>query len=88
MTLDELEERIARIAAQNFVLRDFVVWLLAREIGSSMDPESTIRLASNFGDFRISQLSADSAGDLQIAEIFQQEKDWIIAAASKILKPK
>jgi hypothetical protein len=83
---DDLEQRIIRLSAQHAILRDFVVWLLAREIGRSSDPNSTIRLASEFADTRVHGLPADTLEDLRISEVFQGEKDWIIAAASKVLR--
>lgn len=86
MTTDELEDAVVRLRAQNMVLRDFIAWLLAREIGASSKPEDVIRLADKFGEIRISALQPESVEDLRISEIFQHEKDWLIAAASNLLK--
>jgi hypothetical protein len=85
MTLDEIEDTICRLRIQNMVLRDYVIWLLAREIGSALDPEATIRLADEFGKRRIASLASESQADLLTSELFQQEKDLLIAAASKVL---
>jgi hypothetical protein len=86
MTLDEMEDSIVRLRIQNMVLRDYVIWLLAREIGSVRDPEATIRLADEFGNQRIASLASETQTDLLISELFQQEKDFLIAAASKVLR--
>ena len=85
MTLDEAEERIVRLTVQNMVLRDYLIWLLAREVGADADPSATIRLAAEFGDRKIAALRSETATDLQISELFQQEKDYLIAAVSHIL---
>lgn len=85
MTQDELEQRVLKLTAQNLILRDYLVWLLAREAGNSGEPDVIMRLASEFGDFRVDQLAQTTDDDLRIAEILRQEKDWIIAAAMKVL---
>ena len=82
---DDLEQRIITISVQMMILRDFVVWLLVREIKSARDPEELVRLASEFADARIRNLPNGTKDELQMAEEFQREKDWIISAVSKAL---
>jgi hypothetical protein len=81
-----MTEDMARLRVQNLILRDFVVWLLAREIGASLKPQETIRLASEFADARVHGLPNETTEDLEIAEMNQSEKDWIISAVSKVLE--
>jgi hypothetical protein len=65
---DDLEQRVIRLSLQHLILRDFVVWLLGREVRFSPDPNSTIRLASDSVDTRIHNLPtagrSEDCGDL------------------------
>jgi hypothetical protein len=87
MTLEDLEQRIIKLSAQHLIMRDFIAWLLAREAGAALDPSVVIRLVSEFGDRRIDGIETDSVSDLQIAEILREEKDWVVAAATRLLNP-
>jgi hypothetical protein len=82
---EDLERKVIELAAQHLILRDYVAWLLGREAGNSSDPHSVVRLASEFADFRIDSRVPQTDADLQFCEILRKEKDWIVAAASKVL---
>ena len=36
MTHEELEQKVQKLVAQNLILRDYVVWLMVREIHGSL----------------------------------------------------
>ena len=85
MTLDDADDRISRLMAQNLILRDFLIWLLVRHIGESKDPDAVIRKADEFANYRASKLDTKTKEDLRVAEFLLLEKDLIISAVTKVL---
>ncbi len=88
MTQNEIENQIMRLTAQTLVIRDFTAWFLATLSAATRDPEGSLKFASESTDARIDALNAVSQGQLQMAEMLREEKDWIVSAATKILKGK
>jgi len=86
MTTDELEEEIVRLRVQNYVLRDSIVWVLAREAARSPDPEATIRLLAKFLDLRASMPPFETNEDLRMNDLIHEEIDWIIGAISQAVR--
>ncbi len=86
MTTDELEEEIVRVRLQNHVLRDAIVWLSARELGRSREPEATIRLLAKFLELRASTPPSATTEDLRVSDVYHEEIDWIIGAISQGLR--
>jgi hypothetical protein len=86
MTQDEIENQIMRLTAQNLVMRDFISWFLATLSAATSDPKSSLKYASESEDKRIDAMNPASHGQVQMAEMLREEKDWIISAATKILE--
>jgi len=86
MTQDEIENQIMQLTAQTLVMRDFVAWFLASLSRATSDPMSWIKFASESEDQRIDAMNAANLGQVQMMEMLRKEKDWIISAATKILK--
>jgi hypothetical protein len=86
MTQDEIELHLKKIVLQHLALRDVITWLLVREAGATTDPNATLRMLSEFGSHRTSSLPNDDVGSVTASEIVQQEIDWVVAAATRILE--
>lgn len=86
MTMDELEEEIVRVRLQSHVLRDAIVWLLARELGRSREPEATLRLLGEYLEIRASTPASPTTEDLRVSDVYHEEIDWIVGAISQGLR--
>jgi hypothetical protein len=86
MTTDELEEEIVRLRVQNYVLRDALVWVLARDAVRTAEPEATIRLLAKFLDIRTSTPPTETTEDLRISDLVHEEIDWIIGAVTQAVR--
>jgi hypothetical protein len=85
MTQDEIELHLKKVVLQHLALRDIVTWLLVREAGT-INPGATLRMLSEFGSHRAASLPKDDPGTVAASEVVQQEIDWVVAAATKILE--
>ena len=86
MTHEELEQKVQKLVAQNLILRDYVVWLMVREIHGSLEPQNLLRAASDFVDAKIDSRAPQNENDLTAAEMLRKEKDWIVSAIAKSLE--
>jgi hypothetical protein len=75
--------KTAQMNAQILIMREFLVWLLVREVAAAKDSYATARLMSEYGDARIQGLRAENLDQMRLVEIFQTEKDRIVLAVSK-----
>ena len=89
MTNDELVGLILDVKTRQLVIREFVVWLLAREAAAAPDILVALQQVSELSDVKIDQSGLLDGAELLMAEQFRQEKDWMISAAQALaVKPK
>ena len=85
MTTDELHLKIIELGARQLAMRDYVVWLMVREIHSSGEPQELLRRASTFVDLRLDSAPQENAHAVEFVEMVRKEKDWIVSAIAKSL---
>ena len=86
MTNEELMERLIDVKVRQLVIRDFIIWLLAREAAASPDAQGVLRSLSELSDANVDSMTIANDADLHLAEQFRGERDWIISAAEALAK--
>jgi hypothetical protein len=84
MTNDELVDVIVDVKTRQLVIREFVVWLLAREAAAAPDILVALQKVSELSDVKIDQAGLLDGAEFLMAEQFRQEKDWMILAAQAL----
>jgi hypothetical protein len=69
-------------------MRDFIAVFLATlsSAASPSDRLAWIKVASEGEDRRIDAMNASTLGQIRMAEMMREEKDWIISAAIKTVE--
>jgi hypothetical protein len=75
-----LTDRIRLLA-----LRDVIGRLLAYVARNEPNPEVVLRNFFEAGDARIAGFEANSSFELQTSDLVQQDKDWIVGLARRLM---
>ena len=86
MNEKELNHQVLTLTAQNIILRDFIVWLLAGTVQTNRRPLHLLQGLSEYEEQRINLRSPKDETGLFLAEAARKEKDWILANALRFVE--